>query len=90
MTIHTFGAYSGIAASLILTAIAKPSSKASANYFSNLFGMIGTLFLWMYWPSFNFGVFSPTPFTKTQIIGNTILSLTGSCLSTFITSALVK
>jgi ammonium transporter Rh len=90
MTIHTFGAYSGLAASLILTAIAKPNTKPGANYFSNLFGMIGTLFLWMYWPSFNFGVSSPTPFTKTQIIGNTILALTGSCLSTFITSAVVK
>jgi ammonium transporter Rh len=44
----------------------------------------------MYWPSFNFGSGATTPFTKTQIISNTILSLTGSCLSTFLTSAYLK
>lgn len=90
MTIHAFGAYSGLVSSLILSSIVKPNSKPGTNYFSNLFGLIGTLFLWMYWPSFNFGAAAPTPFTKTQIITNTILSLTGSCLSTFITSAAVK
>jgi ammonium transporter Rh len=90
MTIHAFGAYSGLASSLILSAIVRPNSKPGTNYFSNLFGLIGTLFLWMYWPSFNFGAAAPTPFTKTQIIANTILSLTGSCLSTFITSAALK
>jgi ammonium transporter Rh len=44
----------------------------------------------MFWPSFNFGVFAVTPFTKTQIVSNTILSLTGSCLATFMTSAFLK
>ena len=44
----------------------------------------------MYWPSFNFGVLATTAFTKTQIITNTILALTGSCLSTFMTSAFLK
>lgn len=44
----------------------------------------------MYWPSFNFGVLAKTAFTKSQIISNTILSLTGSCLSTFMTSAFLK
>ena len=60
------------------------------NYFSNLFAMIGTFFLWMYWPSFNFGAFATTAFTKTQIIGNTVFSLTGSCLGTFAASAYGK
>jgi ammonium transporter Rh len=90
MTIHAFGAYAGIATSLILSSISKPNSKPGANYFSNLFGLIGTLFLWMYWPSFNFGAAAPTAWTKTQIITNTILSLTGSCLTTFMTSAFLK
>lgn len=44
----------------------------------------------MYWPSFNFGVLATTPFAKSQIITHTILSLTGSCLSTFMTSAFLK
>jgi len=44
----------------------------------------------MFWPSFNFGVSGVTAFTKTQIIANTILSLTGSCLSTYMTSAFLS
>lgn len=89
-TIHAFGAYGGLTVSLILGSMIKPIKKPETSYYSNLFALIGTLFLWMYWPSFNFGAFSTTPFTKTQIIGNTIISLTGSCLGTFATSAFVK
>lgn len=44
----------------------------------------------MYWPSFNYGYFANTPFTKSQIISNTILALTGSCLATFMTSAFLS
>lgn len=44
----------------------------------------------MYWPSFNFGVMAKTPFLKNQIISHTILSLTGSCLTTFGTSGYLK
>jgi ammonium transporter Rh len=90
MTIHAFGAYGGLTVSLILGAMIKPTKKPETSYYSNLFALIGTLFLWMYWPSFNFGAFSTTAFTKTQIIGNTIFALTGSCLGTFATSAYVK
>lgn len=90
MVIHTFGAYGGLAQSLFLSWITKPNSKPITNYTSNIFAFIGTLFLWMFWPSFNYGVLAVTPFTKTQIISNTIFSLTGSFLATFMTSAFLK
>lgn len=89
-TIHTFGAYFGIAASLVLGDAVKPQSKPHSNYTSNIFGMIGTLFLWMFWPSFNSGFFPVHPYEKSLIITNTILSLTGSCLGTFIMTALLR
>lgn len=90
MVIHAFGAYAGLTVSLILSRMTKPTSKPLTNYFSNVYTFIGTLFLWMFWPSFNFGVAAQTPFTKTQIITNTILSLAGSCMGTFAASAYVK
>lgn len=51
--------------------------------------MIGTLFLWIYWPSFNFAVQAKSPYEQNIIITNTLLSLTGSCISTFIVSGLI-
>jgi ammonium transporter Rh len=60
MYVHTFGAYFGIACSIALTNkdILKKSEKyEKGNYNSQLIAMIGTLFLWCYWPSFN-GVFA--------------------------------
>lgn len=62
MTIHTFGAYFGVTVSLILSKIVKPKSKAEPNYTSNIFAMLGTLFLWMFWPSFNAGYFPTSPY----------------------------
>ena len=88
--IHTFGAYFGISASLVLSDAVKPTSKAHSNYTSNIFGMIGSLFLWMFWHSLNAGFFPVHAYEKSLIITNTILSLTGSCLGTFITTALVR
>ncbi len=52
--------------------------------------MIGTLFLWLYWPSFNAGYYPISPYEKSIVIVNTIISLTGSCLGTFIVSSLLR
>ncbi|XP_020820603.1 ammonium transporter Rh type C [Phascolarctos cinereus] len=58
MTIHTFGAYFGLTVTWILYRpnLAQSKERQSSVYYSDLFAMIGTLFLWMYWPSFNSAV----------------------------------
>lgn len=52
--------------------------------------MLGTLFLWMFWPSFNSGAIDWNTANLQSIrlwtIINTVLSLTGSCLGTFVMS----
>merc|ERR1719411_1538834 len=52
IVVHCFGAYFGLAASFI---IGKPlrDDENKSMYHSDMFAMIGTLFLWLYWPSFN-------------------------------------
>lgn len=53
-----------------------------------MFAMIGTLFLWMYWPSFNGALAGPTG--QPRVVLNTVLSLTGSCISAFYTDAFMR
>lgn len=56
ITVHAFGAYFGLAVSFML----RPSSDQNnagklegPSYTSDIFAMVGTLFLWIFWPSFN-------------------------------------
>jgi ammonium transporter Rh len=81
--IHAFGAYFGLAVSWMLSKKNPPHTKAESNSDSNTIAMIGTLFLWMYWPSFNFAGIANNFYEQNQIVTNTIYSLIGSCLSTF-------
>lgn len=89
MTIHSFGAYYGLTVSMILAQKTKPISKPESSYFSNIIAMVGTLFLWLFWPSFNFGAFAENPFEQSMIVANTLLSLTGSCVAALIFSGLL-
>ena len=91
MIIHTFGAYFGLAASRILTnqkTLISSADVQGSNYISDLFSMVGTLFLWMYWPSFN-GAFADYD-ARERVVIHTVLSLTHSCLFAFIISRLVN
>eukprot|EP00919_Chromeraceae_sp_WS-2016_P037891 GHVR01090484.1.p1 GENE.GHVR01090484.1~~GHVR01090484.1.p1 ORF type:complete len:233 (+),score=5.35 GHVR01090484.1:31-729(+) len=62
MAIHSFGAYFGLAVSFVIGKLVRPTHTPEANVNSNTFAMIGTLFLWLFWPSFNAGFFPITPF----------------------------
>ncbi|XP_044800174.2 ammonium transporter Rh type B isoform X4 [Bubalus bubalis] len=90
MTIHTFGAYFGLILSRVLYRPQLENSKhcQGSVYHSDLFAMIGTIFLWIFWPSFNS---APTALGDGQhrTALNTYYSLTASTLSTFALSALV-
>ncbi|EEC17214.1 ammonium transporter, putative, partial [Ixodes scapularis] len=52
--LHTFGAYFGLAVTFVLNKKEyREHSKDGSVYHSDVFAMIGTLFLWLFWPSFN-------------------------------------
>jgi len=56
MTIHMFGAYFGLTCSFYFKpkrAIEDEFGQGKANYNSRLIAVIGTIFLFIYWPSFN-------------------------------------
>lgn len=76
---HAFGAYFGLAVSLMLRP-GKEQNEAGkyegANYTSDIFAMIGTLFLYVYWPSFNSVLADGS--ARERAILNTYLSLAAS------------
>lgn len=87
MVIHMFGAYFGMGLSTFMAKKnVRTNTKDNASvYHSDLFAMIGTIFLWMYWPSFNAGL-SENDFQQQRAVVNTVLSLVGSCFASFLAS----
>ncbi|KAF1536953.1 Ammonium transporter Rh type A, partial [Eudyptula minor] len=90
MTIHAFGAYFGLAVTLVLyrPGLKNKHENEESTYHSDIFAMIGTLFLWLFWPSFNSAIASETIY-QTNAIVNTYYSLAACTVVTFALSSLV-
>ncbi|XP_070517722.1 rhesus blood group-associated glycoprotein Rh50 isoform X2 [Cardiocondyla obscurior] len=90
MFVHAFGAYFGLAISFVLGMKDKPKEHdlEGSTYQSDVFAMIGTVFLWLFWPSFNSATL--TGDDQQRAIINTLLSISASCVITFAVSALVS
>ena len=85
MVIHAFGAYFGLGVSYVLTTPeAQSHNDNAANYTSDVFSMVGTIFLWLFWPSFNSALAGPYDQERTVI--NTVLALTASGVASFAAS----
>jgi ammonium transporter Rh len=88
IVLHMFGAYFGLAASYFLQA--KKSNNHPNNvssYTSNLIAFIGTIFLFMYWPSFNAAL--STGASQQRAIINTYLAICASTVSACVMSRVV-
>ena len=90
MFVHTFGAYFGLAVSLMLEK--RPAAMRDvvhpnngSRYDSDVSAMIGTLVLWILWPSFN-GALAPNSDAQIRVVVNTVLALTASCTWSFLVS----
>jgi ammonium transporter Rh len=90
MIIHVFGASFGLAASLFYqkkAAIEDKDKMDNGNYLSDVISMIGTLFLFCYWPSFN--AVESAVFFKQRAIINTYLSLATGVVAALIWSRFI-
>jgi len=89
MYIHVFGAYLGLTIAWLSSndsSFVKDNNHSS--YHSNLFSIIGTVFLWMFWPSFNCAL--AVGGNQHRVVINTILSLCASCVVTFCWSGIFR
>ena len=84
--IHAFGAYFGLGLAVALTQEKHREKNVPSDAVSNRFAMIGSMVLWLFWPSFCSAVVPPQQVAVTAV--NTILALCGATVSTFIMSAL--
>jgi ammonium transporter Rh len=84
-----FGAYFGLAASYIL---GKPSkgTETEVNHVSDILSLVGTLFLWIYWPSFNGGEQVMNSDQQQRAVIHTILSLCAATVGTFAASSFLN
>jgi len=87
IVIHMFGAYFGLGVAWMLGKPTKGEENEASSQVSDLFSFIGTLFLWLYWPTFVAGWLPPGSLQAETAITNTVLALLGSTVSTFILSA---
>nr|AGA93879.1 RhBG [Porichthys notatus] len=90
MTIHTFGAYFGLIVTRILYRpnLDKSKHRNSSVYHSDLFAMIGTIYLWMFWPSFNSAITAHGD-DQHRTAMNTYYSLAACTISSYAMSSLV-
>jgi len=80
--IHMFGAYFGLAAAMV---VGKPadSRREKPSLTSDILSLIGTSFLWLYWPSFVAGSLKPGTLDAQRAAVNTVLALLGATVTTF-------
>ncbi|XP_050182522.1 blood group Rh(CE) polypeptide [Myiozetetes cayanensis] len=86
MHVYLFGAYFGLAAT---SCFPEPSPKLDKNRStpkSDLFSMLGSVFLWVFWPSFN----SLLAQSRSQAVLNTYFALAVSAVTAFMLSALTS
>ena len=82
MFVHVFGAYFGLAASYFFKggrAIADPEERDRASYNSTMMALLGSMFLFVYWPSFNGALVSPSH--QQRVFVNTVLAVVASCIT---------
>ncbi|NXR71129.1 RHD protein, partial [Pycnonotus jocosus] len=86
MHVHLFGAYFGLAVSSRFPEPPPGLDKNRSTPRSELFSMLGTVFVWVLWPSFN----SILTFSKREAVLNTYLALAVSAVTAFMLSALTS
>jgi len=88
ITIHAFGAYFGIGLTWVLTTGKQRAQSIVSDATSDRFAMLGSMVLWLFWPSFCSAVVPLEQMPQTVV--NTVLSLSGATLSTYVLSTLLR
>jgi len=80
--IHAFGAYFGLGLAIALINNRQRDLEVTSDATSDRFSIIGSMVLWLFWPSFCSAVVPMDQFAATAV--NTILALCGATAATYV------
>ncbi len=84
IVVHAFGAYFGLAMSIVLTTQYQRSKPIKSDPTSDRFAMLGSMALWIFWPSFATALVPLEDMPRT--VANTLLALSGATIATYFLS----
>jgi len=88
IVIHAFGALFGLGVAFTMTTRQEFEKTIEADATSDRYSMLGSMMLWVFWPSFCAALVSPEQMPHTVV--NVILALCGSTLTTYIFSVSLR
>lgn len=88
IVIHAFGAYFGLGVVANTYSKFKNNSSCESSKNSNMFALLGSMMLWIFWPSFTSAIVAPQRVVLTSI--NTIFALCGATLATYLFSKIIR
>lgn len=88
VVIHAFGAYFGLGVVANTYFKFKDKAGSEADKISNQFCLIGSMILWIFWPSFTGALVTPEEVPLTAI--NTVFALCGATLATYVFTRLIR
>jgi ammonium transporter Rh len=88
IVIHAFGAYFGLGLAIALTRKEQRDVTPPTDGTSDRFSMLGSMVLWVFWPSFCSAVVPSADLHRTAIA--TVVALCGSTLATFVASSILR
>jgi ammonium transporter Rh len=88
IVIHAFGAYFGMGLTLMLSSAKHRAMPIESDATSDRFSMLGSMILWIFWPSFCSAIVPEAQFAQTVI--NVVLALCGATLATYIAGVLIR
>lgn len=88
VALHAFGCYFGIGMTVIITRKEHKELAIESDATSDRFSMIGSMVLWIFWPSFCSAIVSPEKVIPTAIC--TILALCGATIATYLMNIIVR
>ena len=88
IVIHAFGALFGIGVIITMTTKKELDISVEADFTSDRFSLLGSMILWLFWPSFCAALVPPELVPHTAI--NVVLALSGATIATYFASIYLR